>query len=98
MVSLVLPSRQHAARWWPAARQAVLGVVMGPGVLAARRVGCAPRVCCAGWSAGVGRVLCGQLADAVANAWCGGDDRRIAELSPQAADGDRHGIGERVGV
>jgi len=47
----------------------------------------------AGWL-----VLCGWAGDAIADAWGGGDDRRVAELAPQAADGDRDGVGERVGV
>ena len=40
----------------------------------------------------------GRAADAVAHARCGGDDRRVAEFAPQAADGHRDGVGERVGV
>ena len=43
-------------------------------------------------------VLCGLAGDAVADAWGGGDDGRVAEFAPQAADGDGDGGGERVGV
>jgi hypothetical protein len=34
----------------------------------------------------------------VADARLGLDDRWVAELAPQAADGDEDGVGERVGV
>ena len=36
--------------------------------------------------------------EAVADTRRGGDDRGVAELAPQAADGHRDGVGERVGL
>src|SRR5215831_8958822 len=45
-----------------------------------------------------GRMSSRSLCDVIADAWVGGDDRRVAELAPQAADGHRDGVGERVGV
>jgi hypothetical protein len=42
--------------------------------------------------------LKGLAGDAVADAGGGGDDRRVAELAAQAADGDRDRVGERVGL
>src|SRR5271165_3791982 len=42
--------------------------------------------------------VAGQARDSVAHARSGGDDRRLAQFAAQAADCDRHGVGERVGV
>jgi hypothetical protein len=48
----------------------------------------------AGWLVPAGRTD----RDAVPDTGPGRDDRRIPELAAQAADGDRDGVGERVGV
>src|SRR5262245_49144955 len=68
-----------------------------PGLWAARRgpvvsawwaSGAPGRGARARWSAWAGWLVeCGRAGDPIAHTWRGGDDRRIAELAPQAADG-----------